>query len=123
MRRHTIKQQRTSILLEIDRLDKQRCKHCINPQQANGGRCKCPAAKKVCRLGEELMSLTMTDKDGAASMLDKLKIEDLTIAEYKILKKAEFTDLDIRSVMKVGSVKFSRWKRDNGLLGDRGVGV
>lgn len=111
-----MRQKRINILQRINELDKQRCKHCIDPRKANGGRCRCLAAKEVLRLGEELMTLTNPRYADALAILDNLEYQDLTVEIYNKIKETGMPDKDIYKSLKLGKTAWMNWKHSVGLI-------
>lgn len=116
-----MRKQRLNILLEIERLNEQRCKHCIDPQKANGGHCKCSAAIKVRKLGDELLTLTRPRHADAIAVLDNLDYQDLTVKIYEDIKKFGMSDKDIYKTLKIGQTTWVNWKRSVGLIAPKGM--
>jgi len=120
-----MRKKRLWILAEISRLDGLRCDLCTDEIEGNslGNRtnCDCAAAVKVRKLGEQLSNLVSNRKKIEFQLPPKpkaegLTVETLTIDIYKKFKTSNMTDTQIMRELKVGTKKFHKWKRENGLM-------
>jgi len=120
-----MRKKRLWILAEINRLDGLRCDLCTDEIEGNssGNRtsCSCPAAVEIRKIGERLNKLVSNRKKIEVELPPKpntegLTLDNLTIGIYKKFKASNITDTQIMRELSVGTKKFHKWKKDNGLM-------
>lgn len=116
-------QARRSVLLEIDRLDAERCDFCGGPSRPTSisVKCECAAAVKVRELGGLLNQDKDTIYKARKGMLrleeiKKLSDGEFTVGNYNSLKKLGLSDKKIMTEIGWHVVKMNKWKRENGLI-------
>lgn len=117
-----MREERIRVLLQIDELNKERCDKCIHTD-AKGIRCVCAAAKDVRLLGEELLKLAKPRNQQEYKLLEILKFKDITGDHYWQLKAAEISDRLMWEQLGITESIFFKWKKENGLVLRKGVGV
>ena len=115
--------ERIKILLEIEDLNKLRCGQCTVPLNHLEATCQCYAAVKVRELGHEMLNLTKPRNAHEFDLLEKVGIENLAEGIYRQVKAAGLKEVEIAKALKVSPANLYNWRKRNGLLGIRSVGV
>jgi len=110
------------VLLEIDELNKERCEACIE-SDAKGSDCECDAAESIRKLGKKLLSYTKPRNEQEWKLLNELKFENMTTDHYVKIREAGIKDVAMRKKLGVTVAMLYNWKKDNGLIAKRSVGV
>lgn len=121
--KHSLRKSRLEVLAEIDRLEKLRCDFChldagFSPVEKS--RCGCDAAVAIRKLGIRLNKLLSPRRDEDCEVLPPLNMDGLTIETitpelYKAMKLRKMTDTQIFKHLRIGGVRFNKWKKENGV--------
>ena len=119
--KHEMRRKRLEILLEIDRLENERCDFCSSESwsyNSNKSNCDCAASVEVLKLGNKLMELVSNRKEAEVKVIPNfvgLTIDNLTAEKYKEFKEQKVSDILIMKSLGVRHYRFYRWQREVGL--------
>lgn len=108
--------ERLAILMEIEVLNRDRCKECteLAISYENNSVCECPAAVRIRELGEALIQTTPREFQPVREITITQE-RGLTVEGYEALKRKSVKDSSIAKQFNLSPSSLLRWKRANNL--------
>lgn len=112
------REERRDILRQIDRLEIKRCAKCVGyVPHGDPMRCKCPTAKKIRKLGDQLIAISARTRQGRMDALIKqAQDEGLTLEIYYALREAKMHHKQINRLISMTQSEYHQWRYDHGLV-------